>query len=355
MYRDFLVKEYLPLGTGQPSSITRRVRQDLVRLTIAAPNFSFDEPHPRIVAPRGIPLEDSLKLHASQRESMEWQPKPWLLPSHSELASLTRSFGCPPFQPNRHPIKYYFSATTAALVFLRSIDKNAQSHLRTIVIHENCPSVAFPATHPQGLIPYCRDNPNLHVDHRVSVWRALLLDYNNILAHNLPRRSNHGRRPPRSTVLSAATLAISWIGEARLLEKSGMPKSSYNLIFEGSARVKQQIWDYLKGAAAAQDASWELVRRGEISLTNPLTLNLGRPRLHTADELPQAIREMIKGTSCIRIDAYKGHVWDVDEVIATEPEIQTQNWGSFYNAGDLDQSELEKGQEGLLEGFRYYG
>jgi len=332
--RKHLVQDFLPWGAGQPSSMTRRVWHDLVRLTIRAPNFRF---------------ENGKKLSAPKRALIEWQPRLWLLPSHSELDSLSRTFfGLRAFSNARRFIRFHFSATTAAVTFLQSIGKSAQSHLRSIVINENRASVAHPESHAQGLIPYCRENPKLRVDHRASIWRTLLVHYS--MLHNFysPRYTHL-----RSNLMawSATSWVITWIGEALLLKATSMPKSSYTLNLEGSSDLTQQIWDHLKRAAAAQEASWEMVRRGDMQLSNELFVNLGRPYLHIAAELPRAVREMIVGTSCVRLDAFKGELWDVDEVIATETRIRVKDWGQFFDQVELDQSDLEHGQAGLLGEF----
>jgi hypothetical protein len=329
-----LVGAFLPYGSGQPCSITRAVWHDMIRLMTQTPDFT---------------LKDGTEFNAARRALVEWQPPLWLLASHSELDDLRQTiFDRQAFSNTRRFIKFHFSATTAALTFLQSISESAHSQLRTIVLDDNRASVAHPETHAQGLIPYCRDNPNLRIDHRVSLWRTVVVHYSMLENFYNPMNSYVQYQP---TACRAADSVMSWIGEALLLEVSGMPKSSYTMTLEGSPDLTQQIWDHLKRAAAAQEASLEMVRRGSMQLSNELFVNLGRPYLHKADELPRVVREMIQGTSCVRLDAFKGELWDIDEVIATETRIRVETWQQFFDRVELDQSELEHGPAGLLREF----
>lgn len=65
--------------------------------------------------------------------------------------------------------KYRFSAAAAAVKFLSSCP--VRMHLRSIRLLEDKLAVAYPESHAQGLIKFCIENPRLHVERRVDLWR----------------------------------------------------------------------------------------------------------------------------------------------------------------------------------------
>ncbi|OIW27072.1 hypothetical protein CONLIGDRAFT_495180 [Coniochaeta ligniaria NRRL 30616] len=70
--------------------------------------------------------------------------------------------------------KCRFSAAAAAIHFLSS-NPRIRRHIHNIILHEDRESVARPECHAQGLITFCRENPHLRVERRVSLWKNLFL------------------------------------------------------------------------------------------------------------------------------------------------------------------------------------
>ncbi|KAM7224033.1 hypothetical protein V8F06_000506 [Rhypophila decipiens] len=73
--------------------------------------------------------------------------------------------------PNRY--LYRFSAAAAAIRFLESLDPSTRAYIRRILLDEDRQSVAHPERHGQGLEHFCRNNPLLRIERRVSMWKAL--------------------------------------------------------------------------------------------------------------------------------------------------------------------------------------
>ncbi|KAM0237404.1 hypothetical protein ACHAP5_009034 [Fusarium lateritium] len=78
----------------------------------------------------------------------------------------------PKFQYRR---KYLFSAASLAIRTLKRMAQRQRLSIRELIINEDRMSVAYSAVHPVGLIPFCKENPKLHIEHRVNLWRNLLI------------------------------------------------------------------------------------------------------------------------------------------------------------------------------------
>ena len=69
----------------------------------------------------------------------------------------------------------YFSAASLAIRFLNQVTKRQRLNIQSLVINEDRISEPRPESHPIGLIPFCIENANLHIDHRINVWRNFTL------------------------------------------------------------------------------------------------------------------------------------------------------------------------------------
>jgi hypothetical protein len=89
---------------------------------------------------------------------------------------------------NFEKLEYPYSATSSAIRFLGSLPTVTRTEVRDVRLHEDRISVAKSASHARGLISLCRENPNLRVERRVSLWEAVfvILGSNILLAHDGP-------------------------------------------------------------------------------------------------------------------------------------------------------------------------
>lgn len=72
--------------------------------------------------------------------------------------------------------KYRYSATAAAICFLRSTTPDTRTRMRNIRICEDLPSVADPSSHALGLIPFCQENPALRIVRRAGLWSNIFYE-----------------------------------------------------------------------------------------------------------------------------------------------------------------------------------
>lgn len=158
---------------------------------------------------------------------------PWTLPTLDEVDTLEESFRrtLPDGEfekvfrywmgPVRHSWRTdisSFSATSAAIAFLKRYP-STRNHIRRIVLIEDRPSIMNPAQHAHGLIPLCRENPRLRIEHRVKIWQ---------LANErsyLPSYSYHHLEDLAGT-WQIGVFIMRWIAEVPFLHRAGMPPSS---------------------------------------------------------------------------------------------------------------------------------
>ncbi|KAK9436981.1 hypothetical protein VB005_11798 [Metarhizium brunneum] len=167
--------------------------------------------------------------------------------------------------------KYRFSAASKAIRFLSQCPKQLRMQLRRICLHETSHSVAFPECHALGLIPYCQENPRLYVERRVNIWRTLLqttytdscilswTPENDWLFYTNPE--HHGGEESANGARLASyriTRVFSrWAMEALELVRSGMPRRSFKLVFDGDPAP--QLATGLFRDLIQRDATWQRV------------------------------------------------------------------------------------------------
>ncbi|KAF5617815.1 hypothetical protein F52700_12502 [Fusarium sp. NRRL 52700] len=73
----------------------------------------------------------------------------------------------------RYRDKIRFSATATAIRFLNRLPIAQRTQIRSIILHEDSPSVNMPSLHAEGLAPLYKENPRLQVERRVSVFGCI--------------------------------------------------------------------------------------------------------------------------------------------------------------------------------------
>jgi len=86
---------------------------------------------------------------------------------HDEVPLWKRDYWQPSVNKNGH---YGFSATAAAIHFLKSVPVTTRAHMRNLVVNEDRLTVGWPEGHVRGLVPFCTENPSLRIDRRVDLW-----------------------------------------------------------------------------------------------------------------------------------------------------------------------------------------
>jgi hypothetical protein len=120
------------------------------------------------------------------------------------------------------------------------------SSIRQIIVHEDHPSVATPASYGQGLIPFCRKNPKISIERRVDVWRTEFAG---------------AGYTKRSTTFVIQDIMV-WVHETALLSSKGMPSGSFKLVLHGpTPQASQQLHDAVVQCEIVQEAALEAAQR----------------------------------------------------------------------------------------------
>ncbi|KAF5705608.1 hypothetical protein FMUND_12048 [Fusarium mundagurra] len=141
----------------------------------------------------------------------------------------------------RFRLKYYFSATAQAIKFLGQLSQQQRLSIRRLILKEDQHAAAFPESHMIGMIPFCRENSKLHVEHRINLWRNIVAKGNERIdpVHLLrSRRTSLSQQYLRQILHETEPEVVgeTFIGFImHLLEalKEGLPADSYSLIVGG--------------------------------------------------------------------------------------------------------------------------
>ncbi|KAL8668323.1 MAG: hypothetical protein Q9168_007045 [Polycauliona sp. 1 TL-2023] len=340
---------------GQPDSVFRDFQTYILETLsrsgahhLEALARSYDErlasdPDPSYQWYEGAPFLRSPLVHSG--------PQSWTLPSQDQLAQIETILGpsseeqlrlarldvwltsgdrpYPPFLVGDQPwdrVRWRFSAAATAIDFFKSVSHETCLGIHKIVLHEDRPSVAHPECHARGLIPFCRQNPQLHIERRVNIWRVLFVRENS--GHLQSREFTH-ERTERLDMMSLqdeaakvesydqyAALSIPivfgrWITEAEALSANGMPARSFSLVFDGDPAPDQAsaIFEMVKEDAARQihQARWFAKQS-----PSPDFCTIRSQGFHVSDVFPQAIADIVGGASCISCNFPTGELYDPD-------------------------------------------
>ncbi|KAF2822273.1 hypothetical protein CC86DRAFT_410645 [Ophiobolus disseminans] len=270
---------------------------------------------------------------ASQEKILNWKPEPWWIPERKELEQV-KDFLCIPkgtSELDRSGREYreqkYFSATTAAVCFLKQLSPEIRQNVREVVIQEDHLSVLLPASHAQGLNPLFRKNPRLVVKKRVDLWRTtLVLNSNRVF-----RSAKHDLQG-----------IMRWVHEARVLRQRGMPANSFELVLHGpSPEASQHIHNVVVNAAILQEAAREIGRQN--NMENAFTCH------PVSVDFPDVIKQILRGEIPVRFEAEMGQPWDL-EVILREHRGE---WADDFKQGFAIE-DLEEPPEGWDAARRAY-
>ncbi|KAF4999913.1 hypothetical protein FGRMN_2151 [Fusarium graminum] len=148
--------------------------------------------------------------------------------------------------------KYYFSATTLAIRTLRRMTRFQRLCMRKLIVDEDRISVAYPESHPIGLISFCTENPRLHVENQINLWKNYLIrcgipDVSTMAweVETIPHQDsddkddkdytdNSTRWPHQVSRSCATTMLTLWIKHVFELVELGMPPSAYTFFLDGN-------------------------------------------------------------------------------------------------------------------------
>ncbi|KAE8839981.1 hypothetical protein HRS9122_06586 [Pyrenophora teres f. teres] len=248
------------------------------------------------VDPWAIPKDDCKWVMASNDIRDQFPGSERYLGGHSERLDLTLS--------------YRYSAAAVAIEFLGSCSSNQHRNIRHMVLDEDLVAIAHPASHAQGLIPYCQKNPKMRIERRVDMWR-------NLLPGGATPFQTYAAQSYRKDELEAkyVTNAVGdWIIEANALSSLGMPTDVFSLVLDGG-ETAERTSEVFK--TVHRDCAWQ--KAFEISVTRshfniPPDISRWGHRSCGYRGLPKAITDMVQGNSIVKCNFDTGGIWDEQEI-----------------------------------------
>lgn len=221
-------------------------------------------------------------------------------------------------------------AAAVAIQFFKSISQDTCLGIRNVVLHEDRQSVAHPECHVLGLIPFCLQNPRLHIERRVNVWRVLFTmkrfdarELTNVYEHTerLEMLSGQGEGDRWSSYDGRCTSHIPevfsrWITEGRALSANGMPAHSFSLVFDGDPAPGQSsaVFEIVKEDAARQVAQAQWYNDPDHS-PSPSFQVMKAAGFYVSEVFPRAIDDIVRGTSFISCNFPVGDLFDPERLL----------------------------------------
>jgi hypothetical protein len=242
-----------------------------------------------------------------------------------------------PGAPGKY-IKYAYSAASQAIRFMKSLSKSTILNLRNVVLLEDFQSVANPECHGRGLIPFCIENPCLHIERSVSLWqnafpsdRMVIAFRNQEIFREIEPPLGWARQNKLSSRLVTMRVGL-WIVEAHLLPSLGMPKDRYTLVLDGSPTPEKstEVFKIIHRDMAWQRALDLCYARG--TLPKPSWLDRrAMPGFHY-EILPAVIQSMSEESSLVRCNFDLGSPHSPEAFCSANSGWSTQDWWSGWNS-----------------------
>jgi hypothetical protein len=248
--------------------------------------------------------------------------QPWMIPTLFQLEEWEWDMYIDPsFKRRKAKVEYgrrrprfRFSAAASAIEFLAGLPRDDRRHVRKIDLCEDQKGVVFPECHAAGLIPYCRENPALRVEHRVCLFSTVL------------RSPGFGRRPLLTSRVSQE-IAV-WLVEALALIPKGMPKNAYSLVLDGHKcpeKATALFDNIVQRDAGIQAALEECYNRGLHKRRTAMD-----KRHHTCCIMKDFVDAMRllgdENCSLLECNFDQGQPWDVAAVAAVAGQRKLWNW-----------------------------
>ncbi|KAK1716100.1 uncharacterized protein BDZ83DRAFT_635122 [Colletotrichum acutatum] len=284
------------------------------------------------------------------RPLLDLDPAPWMIPTQYDLRQMVdmlggksslRSFGFVRgwmgSESATRRAMYRYSAAAVGIRFLKSNTLATRAHLRDIVLIEDQESVSNPACHAMGLIPFCQENPAMRIERRVSLWHNAFFYHSSMSGATGWRTKEY-----RQVEANEMSFAVArWVIETLPLIPAGMPANSFTLVLdgEGDPQCTEIFQTVVLRDAAWQQAMDECFQSGDLP-PEPYGMRRNSQRNYVGaifpafnesylfDKFPQAMQEIVEGTSMVRCTFDPGEIVDVQRLksIAKRESWSLDHW-----------------------------
>ncbi|KAF5675545.1 hypothetical protein FHETE_2542 [Fusarium heterosporum] len=154
----------------------------------------------------------------------------------------------------RYTQKYFFSATAMAIRFLKQLPQCQRRLIQLLILNEDKAATGNPQSHIFGLIPFCKENPKLQIEHRVNVWTNMLVAGEELTSSRMAfviewppdPEDDSIRRSHQTPGHSAAVHFAYWVLHTLAAIEDGMPAQSYKLLFDGGPDLNHATETFTK-------------------------------------------------------------------------------------------------------------
>ncbi|RSL87768.1 hypothetical protein CDV31_016192 [Fusarium ambrosium] len=219
--------------------------------------------------------------------------------------------------------KFRFSAASVAIWFLEGLPNETRRQLRNVVLREDHVSMHSPECHAHGLIPFCKENPRLHIERRISLFQNAF--------HHVPAltrltrlvEKTHDEDVPLKTQWITRNLC-GWLLEALAAVDAGMPANSFTLVLDGEPDINtcSDIFQQVIHRDIACERAYQKRQAQDGSPTHDRD-----PVSEFVQEgFPEAIDLLLHQTSILRCNFHPGESWDPDKLADELSSIPLECW-----------------------------
>ncbi|KAF2437272.1 hypothetical protein P171DRAFT_184198 [Karstenula rhodostoma CBS 690.94] len=224
---------------------------------------------------------------------------------------------------------YAHSAASIAIRFLESVSSAVQARVRQIILLEDRVTVANSPSHVQGLLPFYRANPRLHIQRVVNVWEV-----------GITPETRFAIEPLR---ISAITKSLGcWILETMRLQGQ-IPEGSFQLILDGNPTldITSEAFRLMMHGAALHNALNELFDRQVLPRPSLLHSSRNRAFAYHYNGLYEALRKLGDGQCASWIDCNFeiGTMPDTQSLIEERSGWSVEDWEHEWNEHLLQEFE----------------
>ncbi|KAF4439737.1 C6 transcription factor [Fusarium albosuccineum] len=241
--------------------------------------------------------------------------EPWAIPSWSDLEARSYEFQdeCwwQQFKSHHNDFKFRFSATAVAIRFLRQLPVSHRLSIRKIILDEDHITLGCPERHAQGLIPFCKENPRLRIERRVSLLNNIL--HSVFFPQMMFKNELDGWAPEDNRTIQTSYLSQlvgSWLVEALAVMDAGMPADAFTFVLDGGPA--KEVCSGIFQQTIHRDLAWQTA----ISQRFPAPPGRRHEEFNLFwDDLPKAMTHLINQTSILRCNFDPGEFWDAELVM----------------------------------------
>jgi hypothetical protein len=219
--------------------------------------------------------------------------------------------------------KFRFSAASVAIWFLERLPNETRRQFRSVILREDHVPMHSPECHAHGLIPFCKENPHLHIERRISLFQNAIHHVPGLTRLTRLVEKTHDEDIPLKTRWITRNLC-GWLLEALAAVDAGMPETSFTLVLDGDPDINtcSGIFQQVVHRDIACERAYQKRQAEDGSPTH------GRyPVCEFVQEgFPEAIDHLLHQTSILRCNFHPGESWDRGKLAEELSSIPLDCW-----------------------------